>query len=139
MVHSSLSVFLWIRIAHIRRKYERAAMEELRCWNLSLAQFDVLMTLSVSEGMTQFDLAKRLLVTQGNITQLLDKLEQRGLLTRHQEGRTKCLLLTDQGRDLLATVLPTHMLWNAEQFAGLSPVEQQQLLSLLRKLDHAMK
>lgn len=138
MVHS-LSVFLWIRLARVRRKYERAAMEELRCWNLSLAQFDVLMTLSVSEGMTQFDLAKRLLVTQGNITQLLDKLEQRGLLTRQQEGRTKCLLLTDQGRQLLTTVLPAHTLWNAEQFAGLSTVEQQQLLMLLRKLDHIMK
>lgn len=135
----SISVFLWIRLARIRRKYERAATERLRSWNLSLAQFDLLTALRVSEGTTQFDLAKQLLVTQGNITQLLEKLEQRGLLTRHQEGRTKCLMLTEQGRQLLAELVPTHVAWNAEQFAGLSSGEQKQLLGLLQKLDHTMK
>lgn len=135
----SISVFLWIRLARIRRKYERAATERLRSWNLSLAQFDLLTALRVSEGTTQFDLAKQLLVTQGNITQLLEKLEQRGLLTRQQEGRTKCLLLTEQGRQLLSELVPTHVAWNAEQFAGLSTIEQKQLLGLLQKLDHTMK
>ncbi|GAC1354540.1 MAG: MarR family transcriptional regulator [Ktedonobacteraceae bacterium] len=136
---SSISVFLWIRLARIRRKYERAAAERLHSWDLSLAQFDLLTALGVSEGITQFDLAKQLLVTQGNITQLLVKLEQRGLLTRHQEGRTKCLMLTKQGRQLLDMVVPAHVMWNAEQFAGLSAVEQKQLLVLLRKLDHTLK
>ncbi len=138
MAHS-LSVFIWIRLARIRRKYERAATERLRAWNLSLAQFDALTTLRVSEGMTQLDLAKQLLVTQGNITQLLEKLEQRGLLTRNQEGRTKCLMLTEQGRQLLNELIPTHVSWNEEQFAGLSVVEQKQLLGLLQKLARTMK
>ena len=135
----SISVFIWIRLARIRRKYERAAAERLRSWNLSLAQFDLLTALRVSEGATQFDLAKQLLVTQGNITQLLEKLEQRGLLTRHQEGRTKCLMLTEQGRQLLDALVPAHVMWNTEQFAGLSAVEQKQLLGLLQKLDRTMK
>ncbi len=135
----SISVFIWIRLARIRRKYERGATERLRSWNLSLAQFDLLTALRVSEGTTQFDLAKQLLVTQGNITQLLEKLEQRGLLTRHQEGRTKCLMLTEQGQQLLNALVPTHVAWNAEQFSGLSVVEQKQLLGLLQKLDRTMK
>ena len=138
MAHS-ISVFIWIRLARIRRKYERAATERLRLWNLSLAQFDLLTALSVAEGTTQFDLAKRLLVTQGNITQLLEKLEQRELLTRHQEGRTKCLNLTEQGRQLLDALLPAHVSWNGEQFSGLSTLEQKQLLGLLQKLDRTMK
>lgn len=138
MAHN-ISVFLWIRLARIRRKYERAIAEQLRSWNLSLAQFDLLTTLGVSEGTTQLDLAKQLLVTQGNITQLLDKLEQRGLLTRHQEGRKKCLMLTEQGRQLLYALTPVHATWNAEQFSGLSTVEQKQLLGLLQKLDRTMK
>lgn len=137
MVHS-ISVSLWIRLARIRRKYERAATDQLRPWDLSLALFDLLSVLGVSEGITQLDLAKQLLVTQGNITQLLDKLEQRGLLIRHQEGRAKCLILTERGRRLLDAVLPAHTSWNAEQFASLSVVEQKQLLALLRKLDHQM-
>lgn len=138
MAHS-ISVLLWIRLARIRRKYEHAIAEQLRLWDLSLAQFDVLSTLGVSEGITQSDLAKQLIVTQGNITQLLDKLEQRGLLIRHQEGKTNCLMLTEQGRQLLDTVGPAHRTWNAKQFAGLSSMEQKQLLVLLRKLDHTMK
>lgn len=138
MAHT-VSVFIWIRLARIRRKYERAATERLRPWNLSLAQFDLLTALRVSEGTTQFDLAKQLLVTQGNITQLLEKLEQRELLTRHQEGRTKCLMLTVQGRQLLDALVPAHVSWNAEQFAGLTSLEQKQLLGLLQKLDRTMK
>ena len=138
MTHS-ISVSLWIRLARIRRKYEHAAVVQLRPWNLSLAQFDVLSALGASEGITQLDLAKQLLVTQGNITQHLDKLEQRGLLIRHQEGRTKCLMLTERGKELLDSVLPAHTGWNAEQFASLSASEQKQLLALLRKLDHQMK
>lgn len=134
-----ISIFLWIRLSRVRRKYERAASEQLRYWNLNLAQFDLLTTIQFSEGITQLDLAKQLLVTQGNITQLLDKLEQRGLLTRHQEGRTKCLHLTEQGRQLLDTVTEAHFAWNEEQFASLSATEQEQLLKLLRKLDHTMQ
>lgn len=135
----TISIFLWIRIARIRRKYERAATEQLRECGLSLAQFDLLTTLSTCEGTTQQALAKQLLVTQGNITQLLDKLEQRGLLTRQQEGRTNCLQITEQGRQLLATVLPAHTTWNAQQFSGLSIEEQRQLLRLLQKLERTMQ
>lgn len=137
-MRQSISILVWMRIARIRRKYERASAEQLSAWDLSLAQFDLLTALQVSEGITQQELAKHLLVTQGNITQLLDKLEQRGLLVRHQEGRTKCLRLTEQGKQLLAVVVPAHIAWNADQFAGLSPAEQEQLLGLLRKLDHTL-
>ena len=135
----SISIFVWMRLSHVHRKYERASTAELDHWHLSLAQFDLLTTLRASEGVTQSDLAKRLLVTQGNITQLIDKLEERGLLCRHQKGRTKCLTLTEQGRQLLDTVVPAHTAWNAGQFACLSTAEQEQLLELLRKLDHAWK
>ena len=135
MMHS-ISILVWMRLSRVHRKYERASAEELHRCGLNLAQFDVLTTLRASEGITQGDLAKRLLVTQGNITQLIDRLEERGLLCRHQEGRSKCLTLTEQGRQLLDRVVPIHTAWNAEQFACLSPVEQEQLLNLLRKLDH---
>lgn len=135
----SISVCVWMRLVRIRRKYERAVTEQLHLWDLSLAQFDLLATLEASEGITQFDLARQLLVTQGNITQLLDKLEQRELLMRHPSGRMKYLTLTKQGHRLLDALIPVHAAWNEEQFAGLSFLEQEQLLGLLRKLDHTMR
>ncbi len=125
---------LWGRIARFYSCQLRLASAHLRAWELSPAQFDVIATVGRHEEMTQLELADRLLVTQGNITQLLDKLEQRGLLCRCREGRLKRIRLTEAGRKLHDEVVPMQEEFQARQFASLSPSEQRQLLRLLRKL-----
>lgn len=131
------AVALWGRLARVYSRQLRLAADHLRAWQLSPAQFDVLATVGGHEGLTQQELAERLLVTQGNITQHLDKLEQRGLLRRCREGRLKRLVLTPAGRQLCDTVVPAQEEFQAQQFAPLSPAEQRQLLQLLRKLMQA--
>jgi DNA-binding MarR family transcriptional regulator len=79
------------------------------------------------------------LVTQGNITQLLDKMEARALIRRIPEGRTKRLYLTSTGRQLFDAVVPIHEDFIADRFSSLSPDEQRQLLRLLSKLDRAQR
>lgn len=133
-----LSMLVWLRITRLRRKHERAAAEILRSWDLSTAQLDTLTRLNTTEGITQGELAERLLVTQGNMTQLLDKLETRGLITRVPDGRTNALFLTEQGRSLLAEVIPAHEQWHSHHTSGLTNEEQRQLLRLLRKLERTM-
>src|SRR5690348_2998284 len=89
-----VSLVTWLRLLRIMHRNEQAAAEHLREWNLTHAQFDVLAQLgSVGDRITQSDLAERLLVTQGNITQLLDRMEQRGLVQRCPEGRSNLLSL----------------------------------------------
>jgi DNA-binding MarR family transcriptional regulator len=117
----------------------QSATLQLSAWGLSSAQFDVLTHVGAAEGSLQVDLAGRLLVTQGNITQLLDKLEERGLIRRVREGRAKRLYLTPAGRQLYEQVVPLHQDFIAEQFDPLSPDEQRQLLRLLAKLDRAQR
>lgn len=134
-----IGVALWGRIARFYARQLRLAGAHLHEWGLSPAQFDVLATVGRHEGMTQQELAERLLVTQGNITQLLDKLEQRGLLRRCPEGRLKRVVLTEAGRQLHDAVVPTQEDFQAQQFASLSPAEQYQLLELLRKLQHGQR
>lgn len=134
-----VGVALWGRIARFYARQLRLATAHLRQWGLSPAQFDVLATVGRHEGITQQELAERLLVTQGNITQLLDKLEQRGLLRRRPEGRLKRVVLTETGRQLHNAVVPAQEDFQAQQFAPLSRAEQQQLLALLRKLQHAQR
>jgi DNA-binding MarR family transcriptional regulator len=73
-------------------------------------------------------------VTQGAVTQLLDKLERRGLIRRCPDGRLKRLVLTEEGRRLRDCVVPGQEQFQAEQFAALTRDEQRQLLTLLRKL-----
>jgi DNA-binding PadR family transcriptional regulator len=41
-----------------------------------------------ARGLSQQDLAATLLVTKGNVTQLLDRMQRDGLIVRCQEGRT---------------------------------------------------
>ena len=132
-------VLAWLRLARVFQRLERALVQQLRAWDLSLAQFDLLAHVGAAEGLTQQELADRLLVTKGNVCQLLEKLERRGLVVRRPEGRANRLFLTPAGRALFQQVVPAHEDFVAAQFAGLSPAEQRQLLRLLRTLDRSLE
>jgi DNA-binding MarR family transcriptional regulator len=133
------ALLAWLRLARVFSKVDRASAEHLRGWQLSPAQFDVLAHVGAAEGLTQQELADRLLVTKGNIAQLLDRMECAGLLERHQDGRANRLYLTARGRTLYAAAVPAHEAVIAALLRGLSAEEQAQLHTLLRKLDRAME
>lgn len=133
------SVLAWLRLMRVYHKVGRVSAEHLRAWSLSPAQFDVLAHVGAAEGMMQQELADALLVTKGNVCQLLDRMEQSGLIVRRQEGRANRLYLTEEGRALFNRAVPAHEAAIAEQLAVLSPDQHTQLLALLRRLDRAMK
>lgn len=133
------AVLAWMRLARVFQKVDRASAEHLRAWGLSIAQFDVIAQIGSAEGLTQQELADKLLVTKGNICQLLDRLEQHGLIRRRQEGRVNHLFLTDAGQQLYQQTVPAQEAFVAERFAALAQAEQTQLLTILRKLDHALE
>ncbi len=128
----------WLRLARVFQKIERAGMEHLTSWGLSPAQFDVLAHVGAAEGINQQELAERLLVTKGNVCQLLDRMERTGLLERRQDGRANRLFLTPAGRDLFERVVPSQETCMAEQFLALSLAEIRDLTRLLRRLDRAL-
>src|SRR5215216_3261075 len=128
----------WLRLMRIYQKVDRRSAGRLRGWGLSVAQFDVLAHVGAAEGMTQQELADSLLVTKGNVCQLLDKMEGRGWILRRQEGRTNRLFLTEDGRKLVEEVVPAHEAMIAERFSVLSEEERAQLYELLRKFDRAL-
>src|SRR5207249_4948031 len=133
------AVLAWLRLIRVFQQVERAAAAPLRRHDLSAAQFDVIAHVGAAEGLTQQQLAASLLVTKGNVTQLLDRLESCGLIERRQEGRAKRIFLTKRGRDLFCQVVPAHEARIAAQFAALAPDEQRDLHRLLRKLDRALR
>jgi DNA-binding MarR family transcriptional regulator len=132
------SVVAWLRLLRVASKVERGLGEHLRGWGLNNAQFDVLAHVGAAEGITQQELADSLLVTKGNVAQLLDRVEERGLITRRREGRTNRLFLTDEGRRLFDEVIPAHEALIDERLSVLSGGEQKRLHELLRKLDRAI-
>jgi DNA-binding MarR family transcriptional regulator len=134
-----MGVALWARLARIYGRNIRLAEGRLREAGLSVAQFDVLAHVGAHEGITQQELAQRLLVTQGAITQLLDRLERRGVIRRCPDGRINRLVLTEEGRSLRESVVPQQEQFQAEQFAALTQAEQRQLLALLGKLQRSQR
>src|SRR5438067_1580648 len=133
----SASLLAWLRLVRVFQKVNRASTDSLRRRQLSPAQVDVLANVGSSEGISQQELADALLVTKGNVCQLLDKMETSGLLERRPDGRLNRLFLTHQGRRVHDEVVPRHDALLADQFNSLPEQDQRELLRLLRQLDHA--
>jgi DNA-binding MarR family transcriptional regulator len=133
----SVAVLAWLRIARFTNKATRLGGEQLRRYDLSLGQFGVLAHVGAAEGMSQTELADALSLTQGNVCQLVDKMERAGLLLRRPEGRTNRLYLTERGQALYDEVVPAHEALIEGLFSKLSPDQQAELLGLIRTLDRA--
>lgn len=133
-----VAVVAWLRLARIFQKVDRRTATTLRAWNLSVSRFDVLNHAGAHEGRPQQDLARSLLVTKGNITQMLDAMEQDGLVERRKCGRTNLVYLTDEGRTLRTQSLADHERRIVDEFSVLTLEETETLLTLLRKLDRSM-
>lgn len=134
----NLAVLAWVRLMRVYHKMDRRTADEMKQWKLSTSRFDILNHAGVREGRTQQDLADALLVTKGNICQLLDGMEADGLLYRRRRGRTNHIFLTDAGRALRDESLKEHEARITTDMSALTPEEQQTLLDLLRKLDRSL-
>ena len=132
------AVSTWMRLVRVFHRVQGHESAALRAHDLSLAQFDVIAQVGRDEGLTQQELADRLLVTKGNICQLLDRLEQRALLMRQPERRANRIILTPAGRAIYQEVVPAQEAVIAEILSPLSVAEQAQLRHLLRRLEHGM-
>jgi DNA-binding MarR family transcriptional regulator len=132
------AVFAWLRLARVFQKISTRSERHFRAHNLTTAQFDVVAHVGASRGISQQELANALLVTKGNISQLLSRLERRGLIERRHDGRTNLLALTDSGQEIFDQAVPDQETHIAVLLSPLSEDEQRELLRLLRKLDRAI-
>ncbi len=96
-------VRVYFRFLRLHRRVEGAIARELKELGLSIPQFDLLSTLTEREGTTQQELAERLYVTKGNVSGLVDRLVEAGLVERRAtagDRRSNALHLTAKGRAL---------------------------------------
>lgn len=104
------------------------------------ASFDVLATLLRSGApheLSPKDLAHWSMVTSSAIAQRVNKLVDRGLVTRRpsdHDGRGTVVALTDAGRALVERALPDHLATEERILAGFSPAERSQLAAFLERL-----
>ncbi|MEM9694763.1 MAG: MarR family transcriptional regulator, partial [Myxococcota bacterium] len=98
----------FIKLGVLYQKASRCLARDLRGINLTVAQFDALANLYQHDGVPQNELARRLLVTKGNMTGLVRRLEERDLLERRpdpQDARVHQLYLTEEGRAVAKNAL----------------------------------
>src|SRR5829696_2959800 len=94
---------VWFRFVRLHRRASNAVAAELKLIGLSIPQFDLLSTLTEQEGLSQQELAQRLYVTKGNVSGLLDRMVEAGLVERRSppgDRRSNALFLTPRGRAL---------------------------------------
>ena len=132
----------WVAVARACHAVERALNAALQPLGLKPAQLDVLMNLHRHPGMSQHDLARRLLVGRSNITMLLPQLEERRLLRREADEKDKRvwrLSLTDEGEALLASALVIHTALIEKAMSQSSPAECDLLGEQMRRVAEALK
>jgi DNA-binding MarR family transcriptional regulator len=132
------ALLAWLRLARVFQKIDSRSARHFRQYDLSVAQFDVLAQIGAAEGLSQQELAGSLLVTKGNVSQLLKRMEQQGYIRRCHEGRTNCLFLTERGRQVYDRLVPDQEALIVSLFHELSADEQHALLELLRRLDQSL-
>jgi DNA-binding MarR family transcriptional regulator len=110
-------------------------------WDLSPSQFNVLNLLeNKPDGLSQIELGRLLLTHRSNVTGLVDRLEQRGLVGRHDvkaDRRAYRIKLTPAGRKLLAQVLPAYYQAAEEVWQGFTTARAKGLATDLQRLSES--
>lgn len=132
-----LALDAYIKLARATDTLYHRFARSLKAQGLSTSQLGVLELLYHMGPMCQRAAAEKLLQSGGNVTTVVDNLEQRGLVRRERQTddrRFITLHLTEAGRALIGEVFPRHAVVITEAMSALSPDEQRQLGDLCRKL-----
>lgn len=130
---------MWIRLLGVTRAAESHLRELLRVrHDTTLPRFDVMAALwRRREGLTMSELSRMLLVSNGNATAVVDRLEKDGLARRTPlvtDRRTVHVALTDEGLHQFEILARGHETEVNSLFSRLTDSEIEQLTALLKKL-----
>jgi DNA-binding MarR family transcriptional regulator len=138
--HASLR--LWLRLLSCTTRVEDTIRQRLReQFGITLPRFDLMAQLEREpEGLAMGEVSRRMMVTGGNVTSIVDQLEREQLVQRLAvpgDRRSYRLTLTEAGRSTFATMAQAHQAWVRELLSPLSAKEQGQLAALLGTLKTA--
>lgn len=139
-----LELRIWLRLLSCATRIEKALNARLRKeFNTTLARFDLLAQLARKPvGATMSEVSELLMVSNGAITALVQKLEADGMIHREvdsEDRRTFRLRLSQEGSKEFGRMARRHEEWVVALIGELSPVAQSDLLQhltlLKRRLD----
>src|SRR5215467_9653012 len=87
------------------------ATRDIRCHGLNPTEFAILEALYHKGPLPLQQIGEKILISSGNITYVVDKLEQKQLLVRKPSSQDRRVIfaeLTPNGQDLMAAIFPPH-------------------------------
>jgi DNA-binding MarR family transcriptional regulator len=129
---------LWLRLLTCTTLIENGVRRRLRdTFDVTLPRFDLMAQLhKTPAGLTLGELSRRMMVSNGNVTSIVETLVEQGWLDRKaspQDRRAQVVSLTAEGRIVFGRMAAAHEDWIAATFSGLSITEAEQLMILLGK------
>lgn len=126
----------WLRLLSCEIRIEQLLRARLReQYQMTLPQFDVLSELEHASGpLTMSELSRELMVSNGNITGVIDRLEKQALVRRQRpehDRRVQYIELTDRGAKRFREMAAQHEEWVAELLSDLSASDMKRLQKLL--------
>lgn len=128
---------VWITLSRCYFSVSRAVAERVADYGLTRPQFAVLEALHHLGPLSLGELADKLLVTGGNITYVMDRLESAGWVVRKRSKKDRRVIqahLTDEGVNLVSQVFPAHASYLRDLMDSLEVSEQEALRTLLKRL-----
>ncbi len=125
---------VWFRFVRLHRRAAGAIAGTLKRIGLSIPQFDLLSTLTEQEGLSQQELAERLYVTKGNVSGLVDRMVEAGLVERRaspDDRRSNALHLTERGRRLAEAGIAAQTAYVTRTLGTLPPADLAELERLV--------
>ncbi|HRA78842.1 MAG TPA: MarR family transcriptional regulator [Burkholderiaceae bacterium] len=141
---AGLETRVWLRMLACGNLIETELRNRLREeFGTTLARFDVLAQIARPPAEpTMSELSQRLMVTKGNITDVIGRLEAEHLVARRRDSADARVLrvhLTPKGRRLVATMVPAHNAWLGALLHEFDRDELRQLDGMLGRLRTALR
>ena len=131
---------LWVIMNRAQSAVTAHAAAHVARHGLTLAEFGILEALYHRGPMLLGEVQKRILVSSGGITFLVDRLTAKGLVERRtcdSDRRARYAALTDQGRELVVEMFPAHAQELARVMSGISIEDQKMATEVLKTMGRA--
>ena len=133
---------MWVKLARASTTFGRLTARDIEQFGLTQPQFGVLEMLGHLGPLTIGDIGRRMLVTGGCTTVILDNLEKEGLVERVRsvdDRRVINVQLTARGQETFKRIFPKHAKRVTELASVLTEEEQEILSDLLKKLGSGLQ
>lgn len=137
-----LSLKLFIVWSRAHREVTDRIKEDISSHGLNPTEFAVLELLYHKGDQPIQHIGKKVLLSSGSITYVVDKLEKKNLLFRKpcpEDRRVTYAIITENGKNLMDEIFPKHHEAIEQIFSSLELEEKQTMVSLLKKLGFSLQ